>query len=120
VAPETLACSWDRPVELGGKPKQSSEVELLKQEFVLGDKDRGKYDEWVQMYDPNHRTNYYYNNFTGESMWEKPAGMPLFCSLSCCVLSALSCWFVVQDMWIQWGRALDLPLPSGTPLSVRV
>jgi len=31
-------------------------------------------DDWIKILDPDSGSNYYYNNTTGESSWDPPAG----------------------------------------------
>lgn len=40
----------------------------------MAEADGGEWEEWSAVWDPNHEAYYYYNNYSGETVWEMPEG----------------------------------------------
>ena len=40
--------------------------------------------EWSELWDETHQCYYYYNNYTGENVWDKPAGFDEAQARRCC------------------------------------
>lgn len=90
----TGECVWEKPADYDGDGKPPSEELLAKamkahlrlarmdkdtrakvlaaQESMRQLKASGKVVEWVESYDPTSDAFYYYNNLTGETVWDKP------------------------------------------------
>ena len=90
---ETQECVWEEPGDYDG-PK-------VTQPGDEGDDENGSLPEWVEVYDPGSESYYYYNNFTGETTWEKPKGYkkPDYTKLKYMMAPELRAAIMLQCAW---------------------
>ena len=75
---ETGECLWEKPpgFEHNAEEQLPTPVSGGAEKQEDNDKEgaEGDIPEWVRIYDPSSSGYYYFNNFTMESVWEKPEG----------------------------------------------
>eukprot|EP00948_MAST-09A_sp_MAST-9A-sp1_P003113 g3113.t1 len=62
---ETEEVTWDKPQELMTEEEKAAAAEA-------GDTDEQEYPTWVRVYDPSSVAYYYWNNYTGDCVWDEP------------------------------------------------